>query len=74
MNWKEEGYDELESESFIVILIGALIFTINCSSNYFVYRYLLKKEKDSSEKKSKFHIDLSSKDGTGSTGLTSFSA
>ena len=57
ISWKEgEQFDELESEGTIFTLIGALIFVINCSSNYFIYRYILWKE--TKEKKVNSHVEM----------------
>ena len=60
MSWKEdEIFDELESEGAMATIIGSLIYTINCSSNYFIYRYLKWKEnKLSIIRKSKCHVEM----------------
>ena len=59
INWKPEEFQELESETSIFVIIGALVYVINCSGNYFVYKYLKWKETKVKTPKAQFHVDLS---------------
>ena len=59
INWKPEEFQELESETSIFVIIGALVYVINCSGNYFVYKYLKWKETKVKTRKAQFHVDLS---------------
>ena len=52
IHWKPEQFQELESETSIFVVIGVLVYVINCSGNYFVYKYL--KWKETKVKKPKY--------------------
>ena len=58
IHWKPEQFQELESETSIFVVIGVLVYVINCSGNYFVYKYLKWKETKVKKPKSQFHVDL----------------
>ena len=70
IHWKPEEFHELESDAVIFVILGGLVYVINCSSNYFVYKYLEWLEKKVKKPKSQFHTDLS-KDTTNPTNLSS---
>ena len=70
IHWKPEEFHELESDAVIFVILGGLVYVINCSANYFVYKYLEWLEKKVKRPKCQFHTDLS-KD-TNPTNLSSF--
>ena len=59
IHWKPEEFQELKSDAMIFVILGNYVYVINCSANYFVYKYLEWLEKKVKEPKSQFHTELS---------------